>query len=107
MNIFLTLTSILIIVFSLVPAQLYAAANTYYVTQSGNGAEAARAWGTLGVSQILTTRTTGFRLTIEQNRPWRYGLFFKHHHDKHYPSCCCKRKSRKLYYARRMAGRHL
>ena len=45
MNIFLTLTSILIIVFSLVPAQLYAAANTYYVTQNGNGARSGKSLG--------------------------------------------------------------
>ena len=39
MNIILTLTSILIFVFSLLPAQVHAASNTYYVTQNGNGAK--------------------------------------------------------------------
>ena len=38
MNIILTLTSIFIFAFSLLPSQVNAAANTYYVTQNGNGA---------------------------------------------------------------------
>ena len=39
MNVILTLTSILIFGFSLLPANLHAAANTYYITQNGSGAK--------------------------------------------------------------------
>ena len=45
MNINLTLTSILIFTFSLLPAQVHAAANTYYVTQNGNGARSGESLG--------------------------------------------------------------
>jgi hypothetical protein len=48
MNVILTLTSVLIFCFSLIPSQVHAAANTYYVTQSGagghDGKSLANAW---------------------------------------------------------------
>jgi len=45
MNIVLTLTSLLIFAFSLLPSQVHAAANTYYVTQNGNGARSGQSLG--------------------------------------------------------------
>ena len=62
MNIILTLASCLIFFgFSLLPAQVHAAANTYYVTQNGNGAKdgksLANAWS---ISDFNSLRGTGY-----------------------------------------------
>lgn len=61
MNIVFTLTSILIFVFSFLPLQLYAAANTYYVTQNGKGARSgASIENAMAVSDFNALSGTGY-----------------------------------------------
>ena len=62
MNLLLTLTSFLIFLgFSLLPVQVHAAVNTYYVTQNGNGVRSGNSLGNaMSASDFNALRGTGY-----------------------------------------------
>lgn len=61
MNLLLTLTSIIIFIFSLLPVQVFAAENIYYVTQNGSGTRNGRSLGNaLSASDFNALRGSGY-----------------------------------------------